>query len=338
MSHARHSLNFSRGARLLLALFAMTGVAGAWAQANQWSPDKNVEIVVGAAPGGSGDKTARLIQKVFKDDQLVKASVSIVNKAGGGGTISRIYLNQHAGDAHYISIAPLNIITNYINGVSKLSYEDLTPLAHLYDEYIAFAVRADSPIRSGRDLTDQLKQKPESVVIAIATALGNPNHIATALVAKAAGGDVKRLKTVVFNSSGEASTALLGGHVDLVPSSIPVLLPLFRSGKIRLIGVTSGRRLSGVMANTPTWKEQGADVVFGSWRGIIGPKDLGAGQIAYWDHVLSRLSQSPEWEKELTSNYWVNSYRSSKDAKSYWAEQSGELSSVLTGIGLAKNK
>lgn len=306
------------------------------AQSAQWTPEKNVEIVVGASPGGSGDKTARLIQKILKDEQLVKSSTTIVNKAGGGGTISRIYLNQQAGDGHYISIAPLNIITNFINGVSKISYADMTPLAHLYDEYIAFAVKADSPIKTGKDLIDRLKQKPDSLVIAIATTRGNPNHIAAALVAKSSNIDVKQLKTVVFNSSGEATTALLGGHVDLVPSSIPILLPLFLSGKIRIIGVTSDKRLSDAMSEVPTWKEQGINAVFGSWRGIIGPKGLTADQVTFWDQVFQKLSQSPEWAADLKSNFWVNTYRNSKDANSYWAEQSKELNTILTSIGLTK--
>lgn len=324
--------------RLAVTLIATCNVPVAMSQPVQWQADKNVEIVVGASPGGSGDKTARLIQKIFKDGRLVNSSTSILNKAGGGGTLSRVYLNQHPGDAHYIAIAPLNILTNYINGVSQLSYSDLTPLAHLYDEHIAFAVRADSPIKTGLELVERLKKSPESVAIGIATTLGNPNHIAAALVMKATDGDIKRLKTVVFNSAGEASTALLGGHIDLVPSSVPVLIPLLSSGKIRIIGVTSPQRLPGAMANAPTWKEQGINVEFSSWRGMVGPRGLSTAQIAYWDQVFSKLSQSTDWAKDLEANYWINSYRNSRDTNAYWGEQSRELEAVLTGIGLAKKK
>jgi len=321
-----------------LVLVVMCNPFGVLPQTSLWQADKNVEIVVGASPGGSGDKTARLLQKIFKDDRLLSSSTTVVNKAGGGGTISRLYLNQHSGDAHYVAIAPLNILTNYITGVSQLSYRDLTPLAHLYDEYIAFAVRADSALKTGRDLAEHLKRNPESIAIAIATTLGNPNHIAAALVMKANEGDVKRLKTVVFNSAGEATAALLGGHVDLVPSSVPVLLPTFRSGKIRIIGITSSQRLSGVMAEIPTLKEQGINVVFGSWRGMVGPRGLGAAQVAYWEQTFSKVSQSSEWARDLEANYWVNTYRNSRATKDYWDEQSKELETVLMGIGLAKKK
>jgi putative tricarboxylic transport membrane protein len=86
----------------------------------------------------------------------------------------------------------------------------------LYDEYIGFAVQASSPIKSSKDLLDTLKNKPETLPIAIATSLGNTNHIAVALAVKLAGGDVKKLRIVTFGSGGEAMTSVMGGHTGLV--------------------------------------------------------------------------------------------------------------------------
>ena len=320
-------------AGLLVSLFLC---GAAYSQVSAWRPDRNIEIVVGASPGGSGDRTARLLQNILTGQKLINVSTTILNKAGGGGTISRVYLNQHAGDAHYISIAPLNLLTNEISGVTSLSFRDLTPLGHLYDEYIGFAVRADSPFKSGRGLAEQLRKSPDGISVGIATTAGNPNHIAVALVAKAAGGDPRKLKTVVFSSAGQAATALLGGHIDLVPASVAALLPHLAAGTVRLIGVTSPQRLHGSMAATPTWQEQGIDVVFGNWRGAIGPKGLKEPQIAFWDGALSAVSKNAEWNAELEQKFWVNTYRNSHTAKQYWQAQYEQLDLVLTGLSLAK--
>jgi putative tricarboxylic transport membrane protein len=86
--------------------------------------------------------------------------VTPVNKPGGGGAVSVSYLNQHAGDAHYIAINSPNLIANDINGRSPAHYTELTALANLFSEYTVIAVRADSPVRSGHDFIDRLRKDP----------------------------------------------------------------------------------------------------------------------------------------------------------------------------------
>ena len=100
-----------------------------------WKPAKTVEIVVGAAPAGGADLTARLAQKILQELKLVEAA-GVVNKPGGGQTIAWAYLNQHAGDANYLSVVNEPIVTNRVIGASALDHNDFTPLALLFDEYM----------------------------------------------------------------------------------------------------------------------------------------------------------------------------------------------------------
>ena len=118
-------------------------------------------------------------------------------------------------------------------------------------DFIGFAVRADSPITSGKDLLERLKKDPSSVAAGI-TALGGNNHIALVLAARSAGVDTRKLKTPVFQSSGDSVTALLGGHIDLHIGSVGPLAKQLEAGKVRLLAVTSDQRLPGPLATIPT--------------------------------------------------------------------------------------
>src|SRR5512134_3094023 len=103
--------------------------ASASALAQSWSPQRNVEIVVGSAPGGSNDKTARTVERIIAQAKLVPATISVVNKPGGGSNIAFTYVQQHAGDPHYLMVGTPTLLTNHITGLSKLHHADFTPIA-----------------------------------------------------------------------------------------------------------------------------------------------------------------------------------------------------------------
>src|SRR5918912_788233 len=97
--------------------------------AQTWVPQKNVEIVVGSAPGGSNDKTARTVERIMVQNKLVPTSITVVNKPGGGSNIAFTYVQQHASDPHYLMIGTPSLLTNHITGLSKLHHSDYTPIA-----------------------------------------------------------------------------------------------------------------------------------------------------------------------------------------------------------------
>lgn len=302
----------------------------------QWQPARNVELIAPAAAGSALDNVARLLQRVIQDKQLVKASLTVVNKAGGGNAVGFAYLASHAGDGHYALVTPFTIITNRITGSNPLSYQDFTPLAMLADEHIAFVVNVNSPIKTGRDLLARLKNDPTSVSMALASALGNANHIAVSLAGKAAGADSKRFKIAVFNSSGESITAVLGGHIDLAITTTGLVGQQIQSGRLRVLAVAAGERLSGPLAQVPTWREQGVDVVFSSWRALIGPRGMSAEQIAYWDALAAKVSVQDEWMQELNKNSLVPAYKGNEDTRKFMQAQSEQLHAILQDLGMAK--
>lgn len=316
-----------------LALLLLAGSAGAQ---SAWKPERNVEIISGTAAGGAVDKANRTVQRIWQDKKILDVTSSVVNKPGGGNTIAWNYINQHAGDGHYVSIAPYTILTNKIIGMSPLSYTDFTPIALLFDEYITVSLRADSPIKNAQDMIERLRKDPSSLSIAVASALGNHIHVGIAKPLKTAGVDIKKLKVVAFKSSGDSVAALLGGHIDVVSSTTPNVLGQLQAGKIRVIAITSATRLSGPLAGVATWKEQGVNIEFNASQGAIGPKGLAAPQLAFWENAFLRLSQSDEWKKELEASNWQSNYRNSQDTARYYEREYAEMKAVLGELGLVR--
>jgi putative tricarboxylic transport membrane protein len=301
-----------------------------------WQPTRPIEIIVPTTPGGGIDRSARTLQRVLQDDALVKVPVTVVNKPGAGGAVSLVYLNQHAGDAHHIAINSPNLVANDINGRSTVKSRDVTPLANLFSEYTVIAVRADSPMRTGQDFVDRLRRDPGSVAVSTPTTLGSVNHMSFALVARAAGVDVKKLKAVVLGSGGDAVTALLGGHIDAHTGTPSSVVRMVQAGKIRVIGILAPKRIGGPYASTPTWTEQGYKAVMDTWRGVIGPKDLSAEQIAYWDGVLAKAVATPLWKQTLEQNVWEANYLDSAQTRRLFESDDAEYRSILGELGMVK--
>ena len=321
---------------ILLGLAIITcGAPATRTLAADWKPASPVEIVIPNAPGGGNDAVGRLLQRIWQERKLIPTSGVAVNKPGGGGTVALNYLHQKPHDAHAMAVVSITQQLNYIVGSSPLRHRDFTPLTVMIGDYIGFAVRADSPIQNGRDLIERLKKDPASLSAGV-TAIGGNNHIAYVLAARAAGADTRKLKTPVFQSSGESLTALLGGHIDLHMGSVGPLTKHLEAGRVRIVAVTSDKRLTGPFATIPTWKEQGVAGTFNTWRGLWAPKGLSAEQIAFWDEVLDKVSRDTHWKETLEANHWDGDYRNSRDTMRYLDGVHVELRDVLKELGLAK--
>jgi len=319
----------------VLGLGALLAVAGATATAQEWKPDRPVEIVATNAPGGGSDRIGRILIKIIQENKYVTTPINLVNRPGGGGSVAYNYINQRPGDGHFLVMGSRSFITNHIAGHGP-SYTEFTPVVRLFDEYIAVSVKPVSPIRTGKDLISFMKRDPTAMSFGIATSLGAPNHSGVAAAFKVAGIDIKKTRNVIFASGGAATTALLGGHIDVVPISVAFAASLVRNGQVRLIAVTSPQRLPGILKDVPTWKEQGIDAVVSQWRILIGPKGLTPQQVAYWENVMRRMMEADDWKKELEENYWSSHFQTGAEARKFLARDHEDAKVFLTELGLAK--
>ena len=310
--------------------------AAVHAVAQSWTPQRNVEIVAASGPGGSNDKTARTIERGLAAAKLVPTSITVVNRPGGGGTIAGTYVAQRSGDPHTLLVATSGIGSNHIIGASTLTLADFTPIAIMLQDYVVFAVATNSPLATGKDLAERLKKDPRSVTIGFANTFGGSRHIAAGLLQKAIGGNPRDLKVVVFKGSAEAIPALLGGHIDLVVIGAGNAVAHVANGRMRVLGVAAPKRLPGALANVPTWREQGANVVSGSWRGIFGAKGLTPAQVTFWENAMRRVTETAEWKADLETNFWQHHFVTGAALKKELDQEYADDKAVLVDLGLAK--
>jgi putative tricarboxylic transport membrane protein len=304
---------------------------------DSWKPERAIEIVAGTPPGGGLDRVARALVEAIAEAGLIDVPLTVVNVPGGGARKAwTSFVDNHTGDGHVIGISSPNLTTDYLVGASDFEHSKYTPIATLVTEYIAFAVRSDSPLRTGADFLARLGHDPSSVTVALSTALGNPNHIALAKLVRGAGGDVNAPAIRVFDSALDAVADVVAGTADICAVTAASVLAELDAGRLRVIGISAPERLSGAFAATPTWQEQSSDCVIGAWRGVTGPAGITSAQIGYWETVLRAATQQPVWHKELARLSWSPLYQDGAALQAYLAKERAEFVAVLGELGLLK--
>ncbi len=300
-----------------------------------WHPDHEIELVAGTPAGGGQDRPARALIRILQSRKLIDVPIKLSNIPGKGGGNGWDYLRQHAGDPHVLAINSPTLITNRQLGVADFDHAALTPLANLYTEYIAFVVRADSPIQTCADFMARLARDTARCRIALATAIGNINHMALAQVTAHAGGDVRALKLNVFDSALYAVADVIEKRAEVAAITAVSAATAIAAGQVRALAVSAPQRLPRLYADVPTWSELGVNCVIGTWRGVIGAAGLTPAQTAFWEHALAAAASSAEWNDELARQYWANTYMDSTRTREFLDRERGVIAAMLAKLGLA---
>lgn len=305
------------------------------AQTPAWRPDKPVELIVGAAPGGANDRIGRTLQRLLQDGR-VSTPVNVVNRPGGGQSVAFAYLNTHPNNPHYLGLASSSWLTTVAAGRGTVTPRELSPIIKLLDEFQMYFVRADSPIKSARDIVDSLRRNPASLSFGISTAAGNPIHISVAEIARLAGADPTKIKVVVFNSGTDTAIQVAGGHLDIGVQSPGSAMQLMQSGKVRFVGVAGPRRHGGVLASVPTMREQGVDVTANVFYTVFGPRGMDAAQLAFWDDALAGVMKSDAVRKDADFNFWTVDTIGHRELPAFLDKELESYRRTLVALGLAK--
>jgi len=193
-------------------------------------------------------------------------------------------------------------------------------------------VRAESPIRSLKDIEASLRKDAGSLSFGGAS-LGNSDHITVATFAKSIGVDPTKLTYIPY-SGGESNPAIIGGHVDVGMGGLDLITHV-ESGRMRVLAISSPKRLGGRFQKMPTFVEQGYDVVNENWRGLFGPPEMPPSVLQYWKNALTQMVQSPAWRAELEKNQWVNTFEADGFRASL-DRDNASYAALLKQLGLTK--
>ena len=315
-------------------LFTLLSTASAVAQAAAF-PERPVLMVVAGNPGGGLDLTGRALEQAMLQTRLHATGFVLKHMGGAGGNLAKTYVHQRSGDAYTLYVESNRIYVNKLVGTTKLDHRDLTPIARLTTEYLAWVVRADSPFKSAKEVLDKLKANPGSVVFGVGTVPSNDqmNILRPAL---AYGIDPKQIKIVPFKSGGDLMIQLLGGHVPVISTGLSEAIEQVKGGRARLLTVSSPKPLEGDLARVPTWRSLGISVDILHWRGLFAPPKTPASAVKYWDQALSKMVKTDSWKQMLDKFGWFDAYASSAQFRKALDGEIKVFSPILTQLGMAK--
>ncbi|KUK57639.1 MAG: Putative lipoprotein [Synergistales bacterium 53_16] len=320
---------------LLLAVMMVFGLVAAGTAA-EWKPTKPIEIVAPAGPGGGWDLLARTVKKALEEEKLVDQPIIITNMPGGGGATGWTYLKGKKGQGEYLAANSSLILLNNLLGKSDLTFRDFTVVANLQAEWETVGVKADAPYDDLESFFAALKEKPETMPVGVGPTLGNDDHIQFLMLAKHFGVNPADVRFVVYPETAAGQIpALLGGHIKAITISLAETLEQARAGNMKLLGVSSPERLD-VIPDVPTYIEQGVDLVFPHWRGLMAPPGLSEAQIAFWKETIDKMVASKTWKESLETLGWDQFYQPHEEYQAYLAEQEEEIRGLLQQVGLIK--
>ena len=297
-------------------------------------PSKPVLFITHSGPGGGMDTMLRRITDIIAKERLVSQQMRVENIQGGSGAKAMTTLVKRRGEDHLLAgLTTVWIAAPLISPDLKVSYKEMTAVALLGLDPNIVVVRADSPFKTMKELLDYAKSNPNKLKQAGASVTSNPNFDRIA-VGEATGAS---WDYVAFPSGGEAITALLGGHVNLVIGQPADMGGHLRAGTLRPLVSFSEARLAGFQ-QIPTLRELGvtARVSRGTVRGIVGPPDMPPRAVQYWDDILRKLTQTQAYQQFSAEIELFPKFLSSREFKKFLDEESENLAKFLARVGEAK--
>jgi putative tricarboxylic transport membrane protein len=309
-----------------LAALAAAGALPLSARANA-----NLKMMIPANPGGGWDSTGRALGKALQDAG-VAASVNFDNKGGAAGAIGLAqFVNASKGDPNALMVMGAVMLGGIITGKPPVSLSQATPLARLTSEYNVFVLPASSPLKTMKDVIEQLKKDPGSVKWG-GGSRGATEHIAAAMIAREVGVDPAKINYVAFRGGGEAVAAILGGNVTIGGSGYSEFAEYIKAGKMRAIGVTSEKRLPGI--DVPTLKEQGVNVVIGNWRGVYGAPGITPEQRKALTEMVVKATKSKAWAESLEKNAWTPAVMAGAEFEKFVDDEFASLRAIMVKSGM----
>jgi tripartite-type tricarboxylate transporter receptor subunit TctC len=265
-----HHVPLGRNLRKLRAFLlpAVLAVVACQPQA-EW-PDRPLLLLCPWAVGGGTDRVSRQVGAFL--EQELGVPVNVVNATGGAGVTGHSRGSSARPDGYTLTMMTVEINMLRWRKLTKISWEDFTPIMLLNRDAAAIFVHVDSPWHRLEELAAAVRDKPGALT-ASGTATGGIWHLAFAGWLRATGLEPDAAKWVPSAGSAPALQDLASGGLDVVCCSLPEARALLGSGKLRSLGVMADTRVTAD-PETPTLREEGVDWVMGAWRGLALPRDV----------------------------------------------------------------
>jgi putative tricarboxylic transport membrane protein len=297
MSRPIHSCRLGLAAALGTAL----GLAATVPSVAAWEPNRPVEIIVPAGPGGGADQMARVIQGIVAKHSLMKQPMVVINKAGGAGGEGFLDVKGSRGNPHKLVITLSNLFTTPLGTGIPFNWKDLTPVAMLaLDEFVLW-VNAETPYKTVKEYVDAVKAAPPGQFKMGGTGSKQEDQIITVALERATG---TKFTFIPFRGGGEVAVQLVGNHVNSTVNNPIEAVAQWRGDKVRPLCVFDSKpleyrdKIAGdrSWADIPTCKTQGIDMEYLMLRGIFTTPGATPDQVNFYVDLLKKVRETPEWK------------------------------------------
>jgi putative tricarboxylic transport membrane protein len=316
-----------------LLLGAVLLAASIAAVAQPKYPSKTIEVVVPYAPGGGTDNLMRMITGIMDENKWSPVPLSVNNRAGGSGAVGFNYLINKKGDSHVVAGATPMIVSGKIEGRLPGNHRDtMTILMIVAIDELMLSVRNESPFKTIEDFVNAARARPGQLTVG-GTATNTEDHIFTYLFQQAA---KIQFKYVPFNSGGEVTTALMGGHIDAAVENPNEIVAQIEAGKAKNLAVAARKRLADA-PDVPTFAEKGYEFYWEQMRGVVGPANMAPEAVKWWVDTLKKVVATKKWQEQyikrnlLTPTAWTG-----EEANKYLDSLHSKYEQALHGLGAVK--
>ena len=257
-------------------------------------PHKPIRLIVPFAPGGGTDIVARVMAQ--KAGEIFKQSVVVDNRGGAGGVIGMEMAVRAIPDGYTLGIVSGSIATTA--AAYKLPFDpvkDFAPISMLGEAGFLLTLNPAVPAKTTQELITYAKANPGKIAYG-SSGTGGTSHLVGELFDLMAG---TQMTHVPYKSSGPALTDMLGGQIQMIYGSSPLVTPQMSSGRLRVIAITTLKR-SRALPNVPTVSESGVpgfETI--TWYALSGPRGLPPAVVARWQTTLTTALQSREMKERF---------------------------------------
>jgi len=277
-------------------------------------PKSSITMVIPWGAGGATDITFRALCEAAR--KFLGQPVIVENRVGGGSAVGVGSIVGKKPDGYTLAEATESLHRNsYLNRLPFDTVKDVTPIILVGGHQIGIVVRSDSPFKTLNEVIDYARTNPEKLTY-MASGVGSAGHIAWEETAYNAGGI--KLQHIPSKGDQESSTAVLGGHVDMIVTTAG-WIPLVEAGKLRLLA-TYGEKRSKVFPKVPTVKELGYKVVHNNLMVILGPKGMDPEVVKIIQDGFHRAMDDPIFLEAMGKFDMPIIYMDAKDCAKYWAD------------------
>lgn len=315
--------------RTALAAAATLGLfAAAPATAQDWEPNRPVEMVIMAGQGGGADRLARLFQSIIQKEGLSAMPILPVNKGGGSGAEALRYLVDKEGDNHTIMATLNSYYTTPLRTDIGVDIEEFTPIARMALDTFVLWVNADSDIQTLDDYVAAVQASGGTWKMG-GTGTGQEDSLVTAMLEQEFG---INMTYVPFSGGGDVAKNLVGGHIDSSVNNPSEAMGFYDAGRLRPIAAFTEDRIE-TFPETPTMGELGHDLVYTMQRSFVAPKGMAPEAVAYYTNMFEQLNESEEWQTYTVESALMADFLTGDDLQAYFLQERDKHAELLDAIG-----